>query len=110
MPFLLMMFGFGGGFLLCLIPLAAGIPIGYCCKRTAKIIWLCISGIPAVVFSVLYHFERQVHAFGWLGLFLGAPLTGLFLGIVIGALIRKQKHADDAVKRKASEPTEKTEE
>ena len=89
-PLLVFLSGFdmASVLLACGLPLVLGLLIGLFCKRQTGIAWACVSGAAAVVLTVLYQFSRQVHTFDYLGLLLGTPVTALFIGVLIGVIIR----------------------
>jgi hypothetical protein len=72
----------------CGLPLVLGLIIGILCKRRTGIAWACVSGAAAVVLTVLYQFRQQVHTFDYLGFLLGPSVTALFIGVLIGVIIR----------------------
>ena len=90
-PFIVIWKGFDltSNLLVCGIPFLAGLCIGRAAgKKTLKAL-LIASLVLALVFSVLYQFRLSVHAFDWLGLFAGAPLSYLFFGLLAGRIFRK---------------------
>ena len=76
------------------IPFLAGLCIARKAGKKAFKALLIASFVLALLFTVLYQFRLIVHAFDWLGLFAGAPLTYLFFGLIAGRILTNHKEAN----------------
>ena len=80
--------GFVSIVLFCVLPLFLGVLIGRFGKRQTGKTWACVSGVIAVIITILYQFGRTFHLLDRLGLVLGSVFAMLFIGVLLGMIIK----------------------
>ena len=71
------------------IPLLLGFLCGRNLEKKPFRTLLITSAVLTALLTVLYQFERTVHAFSWLGGFGGTVLTYFLFGLILGRLFKK---------------------